>query len=173
MEVEVKRSFGYYMRLLHRDIGSFLIGLTIIYCVSGIVLIYRDTDLLRHEKLIEKKLSPNLDECELGKALWKRDFKIIKSEGQLVYFKNGTYNKATGIVQHTENELPSFLNSLNRLHKSPSKNLVHWFTLVYGILLLFLAVSSFWMFKPKTKQFRRGIILAIVGILAALVLVYL
>lgn len=173
MGLEVKRSFNYYMRLLHRDIGFFLIGLTIIYCISGIVLIYRDTDLLRHEKLIEKKLSPNLDECELGKALWKRDFKIIKSEGQQVYFQNGTYNKATGIVKHKEKELPSFINSLNRLHKSPSKNLVHWITTLYGILLLFLAISSFWMFKPKTKQFRRGILLASAGVLAALVLVYL
>ncbi|MFZ4726404.1 MAG: hypothetical protein ACOYMD_13290 [Paludibacter sp.] len=165
-----KKSINYYMRSLHRDIGFFLVGLTVIYCISGVILIYRDTDFLRHDKLTEKKLPPNMDECELGKMLWKRDFKILKCEGNILYFQNGTYNKVSGVVKYNEKELPSFLSKFNRLHKSPSKNLVHWFTTIYGILLLFLAVSSFWMFNSKTKLFRRGIFIASIGIGAALIL---
>ena len=44
MEQKEKKSIHYYMRGLHRDIGFFLIGLTLIYSISGVLLIYRDTD---------------------------------------------------------------------------------------------------------------------------------
>lgn len=170
MDTGVKKSFNYYMRCLHRDIGFFLIGLTIIYSISGIVLIYRDTDLLKHDVVIEKKLTPNMDASEIGGVLHMRDFKILKSEGDIVYFQDGTYNSATGVVKFTTKELPSFLNKFNGLHKSSSRNLAHWFTTIYGVLLLFLAISSFWMFNAKSKPFRRGIFIAGVGIAASLVL---
>jgi hypothetical protein len=40
-----------------------------------------------------------------------------------------------------------------------------------GVLLTFMAVSSFWMFKSTTRQFRRGLVLAAGGFVAATVLV--
>ncbi len=164
------KSFNYYMRTLHRDIGFFLIGLTVIYSLSGIVLIFRDTDLLRHDVTIEKKLSPNIEEAELGKSLHKRDFEVLKTEGGIVYFHDGTYNQLTGVVKYTEKELPLFLKKFNDLHRANSRNVVHWFTTIYGILLFFLAISSFWMFKPKTKAFRRGIYISGIGIVATIIL---
>lgn len=164
------KSFSYYMRSLHRDIGFFLVGLTIIYSISGIVLIYRDTDWLKRDVMVERELSPNLEASELGGILRKRDFKVLKTEGDMVYFQNGTYNKATGVVQYSNKELPSFLNKFNDLHTSSSRSTVHWFTTIYGVLLLFLAVSSFWMFNTKAKKFRRGIIIAAIGIVSVVVL---
>jgi len=170
MGSEGKKSFNYYMRILHRDIGFFLIGLTVIYSLSGIVLIFRDTDLLRHEVIIEKELSPNIEESELGKLLHKRDFEVLKTEGDIVYFQDGTYNKVTGAAKYTEKEFPFFLKKINDLHRANSKNVVHWFTTIYGILLFFLAISSFWMFNAKTKAFRRGIYFASIGLVVALIL---
>lgn len=170
MESKGKKSFNYYMRILHRDIGFFLIGLTVIYSLSGIVLIFRDTDLLRHEVIIEKELSPNIEESELGKLLHKRDLEVLITEGDIVHFQDGTYNKVTGAAKYTEKELPFFLKKINDLHRANSKNVVHWFTTIYGILLFFLAISSFWMFNTKTKAFRRGIYLASIGLVVALIL---
>lgn len=170
MDSGVKKSFNYNMRCLHRDIGFFLIGITIIYSISGIVLIYRDTDLLKQDVVIERELAPNLEASELGGILHKRDFKVLKSEGDIVYFQDGTYNRATGVVKYKSKELPSFLNKFNSLHKSSSRNIVHWFTTIYGILLLFLAISSFWMFNAKSKPFRRGIFIAGAGIVVSLIL---
>ena len=43
MEEQEKKSINHFVRSLHRDIGFFVIGLTIIYSISGIVLTYRDT----------------------------------------------------------------------------------------------------------------------------------
>lgn len=37
----------YWIRSLHRDIGFFLVGLTLVYVFSGILLIYRDTGFLQ------------------------------------------------------------------------------------------------------------------------------
>jgi hypothetical protein len=161
------------MRALHRDIGFFVVGLIIIYSLSGIVLIYRDTDFLKHEAQIEKKLPPNLLASELGSMLRLKDFKILKTEGDLVYFQNGTYNIASGVAEYTQKELPPWFSKFSNLHKTTSKSLAHWFTTIFGVLLLFLAISSFWMFKASTRQFRKGIFIAVTGIIFAVILLFL
>lgn len=168
-----KHTIHHYMRSLHRDIGYFLIGLTVIYSLSGIILIYRETDLLKSEKTIEKQLEPNMGEQELGNILHIRGFKVIKTESDIMYFSNGTYNKATGIASYTENALPTVIENFNSLHKKSSKNISHIFSTIYGILLFFLAISSFWMFKSRSKMFRRGVILAASGLIFAIVLLFL
>ena len=60
MEPKKSKSFNYYMRSLHRDIGFFAFGLVVIYILSGIVLIYRDTDFLKREVTVERQLKPNM-----------------------------------------------------------------------------------------------------------------
>jgi hypothetical protein len=40
-----------------------------------------------------------MDVSELGKVLRLRDFKVVKTDGQIVHFQNGTYNKKTGIAK--------------------------------------------------------------------------
>lgn len=172
MKTNVKRPLSYYMRALHRDIGFLFIGFTLIFCISGILLIFKDTDFLKKERIVEKTMSPNMVSSDLGKALHLKEFKVLKEESGIVYFNEGTYNKTTGHISYKSKELPSFLSKLTDIHKSSSKNIVHWFTLVYGITLLFLAISSFWMFKLKTKMFRRGIVFAFVGlVIAAIVMI--
>lgn len=170
MEARSKKSFSQYIRALHRDIGFFVIGLTVIFCVSGIVLIFRDTDFLKYEKTVEKQIEPNLESSELGRELRLRNIGDLKVEGEVISFDNGTYNRTTGMAVYTIKELPSLLRKFNTLHKAPSGNLLHWYSMVYGILLLFLALSSFWMFKPKSKLFNRGILFAGAGLLVAILL---
>lgn len=173
MEQNKKKTINHYMRSLHRDIGFFVIGLVIIYSISGVVLIYRDTNFFKQDTIVEKVLSPNIEISELGSVLRIRDFQVIKIADDIVYFQNGTYNKTTGIVIYSNKELPKWIKKFNSLHKAPSKNLVHWFTTTFGILLFFLALSSFWMFKPKTKLFRRGMFIAASGFIVAIILLML
>ncbi|PSK83246.1 hypothetical protein [Prolixibacter denitrificans] len=165
-----KRSIHYYMRMLHRYVGYFVLGFTLIYSISGIILVYRDTDFLKRETTVERKLPVNLDEAALGSELHMRGFKIIKTEGDLHYFANGTYNKATGVANYKIKALPTILSKMNSVHKSVSQNPSHLFTTIFGILLLFLAVSSLWMFKPKAKIFKKGMIVAGSGVVIAIAL---
>jgi hypothetical protein len=168
-----KESRYRYMRSLHRDIGFFVIGLTMIYSVSGIVLTYRDTNFLKNETFVTKIVSPNLKANEIGRALHEKKLKVVKEEGEIIYFTNGTYNKVTGAAAYSSKRHPVILEKLNKLHKVSSKDSVHWFTIIYGMLLFFLAISSFWMFKPGTKLFKRGVCFATTGVFVVMILLVL
>lgn len=174
-----RRTWVERMRALHRDIGFFVVGLTIIYSVSGIVLVYRTTDFLKVDTTVARRLPEKMDSDAVAKALKVREIKVVKAEGDVLYFnagksiKNGQYNQATGSVLYTEAQLPSFLNQWNQVHKASSSSVVHWFAAGYGILLLFLALSSFWMFKPGSAMLRRGVYLSCAGMGLAAVVVML
>lgn len=170
--MKLNKPVNYYMRSLHRDIGFFVIGLTIIYCISGIMLIYRDTGFLKQVRLIERQLPLNTNEHKLGRILHIRDFKVLKQDNEIVYFQNGTYNKTTGIAKYSAETLPIILEKFNKLHKLPSKKITHLFSLIYCILLLFLAVSSLFIYKPKTRLFHRGINITIAGFICAIILLF-
>ena len=165
-----RKTIHYYMRLWHNYIGYFIAGLVIIYALSGIVQTYRDTNLLKTDVVKEKTVATNLEDTDLGKALQIKEFKIEKTEGDLVYFKEGNYNKKTGAAIVTVKELYPWINKLTKLHKSNSKAAAHYFTTVFGVLMLFMSVSAFWMFKPGTKLFSRGVYMAVAGIVAAVIL---
>lgn len=161
------------MRALHRDIGFFCLGFVILYAISGSLLIYRDTDFLKQEKQMVKTVKPNLAAEALGKELKIKELKITKTEGDTLYFKNGTYNQVTGVASFTVKELPKVLSKLTELHKSASGKPAHWATLLFGAMLLFLGISSMWMFKPKSSLFRRGLYLSLAGIAVTLILLFL
>jgi uncharacterized membrane protein len=88
----------------------------------------------------------------------------------MVYFQGGTFNTTTGEAIYTVKELIFPFNKLTNLHKTPSKNPFHWITLTFGIVLLFMAISSLWMFNKKSKVFRNGIYTVIAGFIFAVIL---
>lgn len=168
-----KKNFRWYMRYLHNKIGFFIVGLVIIYSLSGIVQTYRDTDFLKHDILNEKQFEPGLNEAQLGPQLRMRDFKVTKTSGDTLYFKEGTYNSTTGKASFTTREWYSWITPFTELHKSSSKDAGHYLTTLFGICLFFMSVSAFWMFKPGTKPFSRGVLLTVAGIVAAVILLFL
>lgn len=171
MEQTTKKSLSYYMRKLHRDAGYFIVGLVFIYALSGITLVYRDTNFMKFDVKKEAKLAPDLTEADLGRALFIRDFKIVKTENDIITFENGTYNKSTGVAEYTTKELPGFLQKLTALHTTMSSRLNHYSPLIFGSFLMFLAISSFWMFKAGSKNFKRGLFFALGGLIVAIVFV--
>lgn len=173
MDQEKKKPFGYYMRILHRDIGFFMIGMIIIFSLSGIMLIYRETDFLKEETQIEKTLQPSLNAEQLRGQLQMKDFKIVKTEGDVVYFQNGTYNSTTGYTRYSVKKVMLPFNKMIDLHKTSNKKIVHWAILCFGILLFFMALSSCWMLKRESHWYKRGLVLAVLGIILALLLVFL
>lgn len=161
------------MRDLHNKIGFIIVGLVVIYSISGIVQTYRDTEFLKHEVKNEKTIETNLDAENLGKAIKIRELKVQKTENGNMYFKEGIYNPQTGEVKYSSKELYGWIKPFTDLHKANSKNIVHYFTIVFAVALFFMCVSAFWMFKPGTKAFSSGVILTVLGIIASVVLVLL
>ncbi|REE83155.1 PepSY-associated transmembrane protein [Lutibacter oceani] len=167
-----KKSTNFYMRIIHRYLGFFLIGIMIVYALSGTVLIFRNTDAFKVEKQNEKKLQPGLEIAELGKMLRIRDIKIEKTENNILYFNNGTYNNSTGVANYTSKELPFVLDKMTHLHKATTDNPLYWLNIFFGLSLLFFAVSSFWMFLPKTKTFKKGMYFTLGGVVLTLILIF-
>ncbi|MDP5170361.1 MAG: PepSY domain-containing protein [Bacteroidia bacterium] len=160
------------MRVVHRYLGFFLVGIMAMYALSGTVLIFRNTDFLKQTVEIERELAPNLSAEELGQALRMRGLKADKEEGDLLYFKQGTYNKATGVASYTEKKLPVLIDKMTHVHKATTDQPLYWLNIFFGASLLFFVVSSFWMFRPKTSIFRKGMYFTIGGFILTLIMLW-
>lgn len=160
------------MRIYHRYLGYFLAGIMAVYAFSGVVMIFRDTNFLKRDKQVEKKLAANLGEKELGEAIRVRDLKITSQVGDVVYFATGTYNKVTGEANYTIKAWPEFINKLTGLHKATSKQPLFFLNVFFGVSLLFFVVSAFWMFLPKTSIFKKGLYFTLAGLVLTLILLF-
>ena len=160
------------MRVIHRYLGFFLAGIMAVYALSGIVLIFRDTDFLKQETSITKEIKPNAKPNELGQLIGLKRLKIDKQEGNTIYFKEGTYNTQTGVASYTIKEMPFVINKMTHLHKAKSSEPLYFLNIFFGLSLLFFVISSFWMFLPKTTIFKKGIYFTIGGIVLTLILLF-
>lgn len=161
------------MRTYHRYLGFFLAGIMIVYSISGIVMIFRNTDTFKVDKVVTKELSPDISPEELGQALRIRDLAVEKTEGELMYFEQGTFNTSTGVATYTVKQLPYVLEKMTKLHKATTKSPLFFLNIFFGISLFFFVLSSFWMFLPNTSVFRKGLYFALGGLVFALLLVFL
>lgn len=160
------------MRVLHRYLGFFLAGIMAVYAISGVVLIFRNTDFLKREKRVEKVIETNVSSDKLGEKLKIRRLKVSKQEGDLMYFENGTYNQASGEAVYFVKELPLILDKMTHLHKANTNHPLFWLNIFFGFSLLFFVVSAFWMFRPKTKIFIAGLYYTLGGIVLTLILLF-
>lgn len=160
------------MRVIHRYLGFFLAGIMAVYALSGIVLIFRNTDFLKKVETNTLTIAPNLTENELGKALKMNRFKVDKEENNVLYFRDGNYNSETGEALITKKELPYVLDKMTHLHKAKSGDPLYFLNIFFGIALLFFVLSAFWMYLPKTDVFKKGMIYTAAGIVLTLVLLF-
>lgn len=160
------------MRILHRYLGYFTAGIMAVYAISGVLLIYRDTNFLKKENKYEVVLRPSLTEKELAKEIKMRNVEFKGSEGDLRKFEQGTYNVKSGEAKYSKMQLPYVLEKFNELHKSTSKHRYASLNTLFGLVLFFFVISSFWMFNFKSKAFRRGMIYAGIGFVLSLIMVF-
>lgn len=161
-----------FMRITHRYLGYFAAGIMAVYALSGVLLIYRDTNFLKKENKTEIVLKPNMTEKELAKEIKMRNVEFKPGNDDLKVFEDGTYNSVTGETKYTKMKLPFVLEKFNELHKSTSKHRYASLNTLFGLVLFFFVISSFWMFNFKSKAFRRGMIYAGVGFVLALIMVF-
>jgi len=160
-------------RIIHRYLGFFLAGIMFVYGLSGVVLVYRSTDVFKIATPIEKTLKTNLDESGLGKALKMRRFKIDSEDDIFLYFKKGKYNKETGDVSYISMDLPEILDKMTHMHKATTNSPLYWLNIFFGVCLVFFSLSTFWMFLPKSKSFRVGLRYSVAGLALTILVLYL
>ena len=161
------------MRVYHRYLGFFLAGIMAVYALSGIILIFRDTNFLKRKQTITKILEPNLNPEQVGKSIRMRDLKFDTSGAPVQKFKQGTYNSQTGEVSYTIQTLPPLVEKLTHLHKAGTKDPLFFLNVFFGVSLFFFVISSFWMFMPKTSIFKKGLLFAAAGVVLTLIMLLL
>lgn len=166
-------SLSFKMRVVHRYLGFFLAGIMAVYALSGIILIFRDTDFLKQKEVIVAEVEPNISKEDLGKVLRIKRLQVEKEAENIYYFKEGTYNKSTGIANYTKAELPFVLDKMIHLHKAKSSEPLFFLNIFFGTALLFFVLSSFWMFMPSTSVFKKGMYFTLGGIVLTLLLLFL
>ncbi len=161
------------MRIIHRYLGFFLVGIMTVYSISGLVLIFRDTDFLKRESTLVKTVKAQASAHELGPLLGIRNLQVAEETPTLLLFKDGQYDKATGVATYTEKHLPYVLDKMTKLHKAKSAEPLFFLNIFFGLSLLFFVISSFWMFMPKTDVFKKGLYFTLAGIVLTLLLLFL
>jgi hypothetical protein len=125
------------MRVYHRYLGFFLAGIMAVYSISGIILIFRETDFLKSEKTKVQTIAPNLNEIDLGKAIKIKELKVLSDTNNVVSFKQGTYNKLTGVAEYKVKQLPYIVSKMTNFHKASTKQPLFYLNIFFGLSLLF------------------------------------
>jgi hypothetical protein len=173
-------------RVLHRDFGYFFFGMTIIYAVSGIALNHRHTwnsnYLIRQETVtltlpaIDSAAIPDktytlslLDQIS-GDLQYKTH---VASADNLKVFVDGgsvTVNLSTGEGKiETLKKRPIF-NEFNFLHYNKPGKLWTWFSDIYCVGLLLLAITGLFIIKGKNGIKGRGAWMTAIGLIIPLIL---
>lgn len=167
-----QNSANYYMRIIHRYLGFFLAGIMAVYALSGIVMIFRNTDFLKNKIPVVQQFAANIPPNELGDKLKNRGLKVEKQENGIYYFKEGTYNSLTGEAKYVKKELPYLLGKMEHLHKATTNEPLYFLNIFFGGSLLFFVISSFWMFLPSTNTFKKGLYFTLAGIVLTLIMLF-
>jgi hypothetical protein len=163
---------GFYMRVIHRYLGFFLAGIMAVYALSGIIMVFRNTDFLKKQIPVEQILATNIPPNELGEKLKNRGLKVEKQENGIYYFKEGTYNSITGEAKYIKKELPFLLGKMEHMHKATTNEPLYFLNIFFGTSLLFFVISSFWMFMPSTSIFKKGLYFTLAGIILTLLMLF-
>lgn len=167
----MNRQVSQKMRIYHRYLGFFLVGVMAIYSLSGIMMIFRNTDTFKITKHVETVLEKGLNAEQLGEALRIRGLQVTEQQGAVLVFDQGTYNAATGETEYDQKKLPTILEKLEHMHKATTDSPLFFLNIFFGFSLFFFVLSSFWMFMPGTTPFKKGMYFVLGGVVLALLMV--
>lgn len=155
--------------VLHRDVGYVLVGLTLVFGVSGLALnhaadwnpSYRRAKMTRQIKpltAIEREAQvqealPQLGITETPRNSFRPDPNTLQ-----IFFKDNTYaiDAPTGHVIIDQVRTRPVLFELNQMHLNTSKGLWTWIADVYAVALIFMAISGMFVLRGRLGITGRG-----------------
>lgn len=176
-----------WSRILHRDIGFFFIGASIIYGISGIALNHlKDwnpnysvttrhftTELNITKENAEKQIAILLDDLDI-KEKYKTHYFPDKNTLKIYLTNSSTMeinlSNGDGVVEILQRRLVFY--QVNILHYNPNKWWTRFSDLFAGSLILF-ALTSLFMVRGKKGAFGRGAFYIIAGIIIPLLILFL
>jgi hypothetical protein len=194
-----KKSLSNISRSLHRDLGYFFIGITLIYAITGFILSARGLGWFKYDYNFQTNISKNISsddfkeklitEAKNGKLdyIYKVGTKSVveknikrltfsKEENDTLYFDykymHVIYNKNSGEANIDYKSYPAFLQMFISSHLSSNNRAWYYLALVYSIVLAFFALSAIVMVKGKYGFKKRGLSLMLAGILTVAIFLF-
>lgn len=163
--------------ILHRDIGYLCVGLTIIFAISGIAVNHiKDWNPNYKIERVEFKINPIpiisadkmvADVVKQLKIVDKVESRFRSSPENLkIFFANQTIEVNTvtgqGIYEYISER--ALLHDMNFLHLNHAKKIWTYFSDLYAVALIFLAISGLFVLKGKKGIKGRGAWLTAIGV---------
>lgn len=177
-----KKNIIKWLRILHRDIGYFVVGITLVYAVSGIILNHKknNIDPAYRSVVIEEYIDKGLTVSEF-QSIFQIHFKnnelksvIPNNEVYQVFVKGGVgeYEPVNGRVFIEVYQKKPFVHFINKLHYN-QKN--YWTAPadIYAGVLIFLALSGIFMVRGKKGLSGSGKWYLMAGIFLVLIYIWL
>ena len=163
--------FHMAFRKYHRWLGFFLAGIMGVYALSGILLIFRPTDILKYEQTETRQFEANLSGVDLLPLLKIRGSKVTDENADVVVLNVGQYDKDSGEATITKKDYPLVLAKMVKLHKATNNSPLFWLNISFGLGLLFFVISAFLMFIPKLPMYKNGLKIAGLGAIVTVLVV--
>jgi uncharacterized protein len=174
------RIFRKWNRILHRDIGYFFFGLTIIYCVSGIALNHKNDwnpnyDITYKDFTITENIDKSTVTLDWVMAFLKqfheedhyKKFFFPDANTLKIFIDNGSISvnmpgKSGYLEKITKRP---FFFQVNFLHYNPGKWWL-WFSDSFCVGMIIIAITGLFIIaKSKNSLTRRGIWFILAGLI--------
>lgn len=171
------------IRILHRDLGYFIVGMTIVYALSGIFLNHRhdfnpdykilitnfNVDIPVKEHYSDEEVK-NIIQSVNENAIYKKHY--LNNQGNIkVFITNGeaVFDPRTGKGTMEYLQKRPLIFGMNKLHKSSIGTTWKWVSDVMAVILLFVAISGLFLVKGKRGMRRWGWWLTLAGAIVPLI----
>jgi uncharacterized protein len=170
-----------WLRIIHRDLGYFVVGITLVYAISGIILNHkkRGIDPAYRTVTVNDTLQSGMSIEELH-LFFKHHYvdyelnKVLPDQTRYQLFVKGgvgSYNVETGIIYFEVYQIKPFVSFINKLHYNKKK---HWTIPAdfFAGSLIFLALSGLFMVRGKNSIARNGKWYVLAGIVLVVVYIW-
>lgn len=170
--------WGRWNRSLHRDLGYFSVGLTLLFTISGVALNHTGDWNPSYRVVRETRelgpFDPKLEDAALATEALRRLGIAEKPKSALqpeedtlqIFLKERSIRirLSTGQALVDGKQPRPVLYALNRLHLNAPKGLWTWMADAYALLLSFLALSGLFILKGRNGLKGRGLWLTLAGL---------
>lgn len=168
-----------WLRIIHRDLGFLMVGISLVYAFSGILLNHMNKKDPAYKTVEETIVFNNNLSSEALKKAWNNKDGLPKlklvSEGKISHQVLldggiGVYNIKTGELNYEHHTKRPVIYWINKLHY----NKVGGWTImadIFAISLIFFAISGLFIVSRKYGIMGRGKWFLIVGVLIPIIYV--
>jgi hypothetical protein len=165
-----------WLRAIHRDIGYFAVGLTLVYAASGLAVNHiKDWDPNFRQVSRSYRVPaplPGDDDAAARRTLSalaiqgtpREVYRASPSQLDIVFDQRTLHVDTESGVVHEEGQAPRFLlRAANWLHLNRGKKAWSYIADGYAVFLLYLAISGLFMIPGRKGLVGRGALIALAG----------